>query len=89
MITWKNMDTLASYQALATARKVDLKAAMSGENDILDHFFTICSNYKSMISALSMQIMRESMQILLSAKIPLQTAKKRKKVGRNHFLPTH
>ena len=32
MITWKNMDTLASYQELASAKKVDLAAAMSGEN---------------------------------------------------------
>ena len=32
MITWKNMDTLASYQALASAEKVNLVAAMSGEN---------------------------------------------------------
>ena len=32
MINWKNMDTLASYQALAAAEKVNLKAAMSGEN---------------------------------------------------------
>ena len=32
MIVWKNMDTLASYQALLDAEKVDLKAVMSGEN---------------------------------------------------------
>ncbi len=32
MITWKNMDTLASYQELLAAEKVDLAAAMSGEN---------------------------------------------------------
>ena len=32
MITWKNMDTLASYEALKSARKVDLVRAMSGEN---------------------------------------------------------
>ena len=32
MITWKNMDTLASYQELAAAEKVDLAKAMSGEN---------------------------------------------------------
>ena len=32
MIVWKNMDTLASYQALLGAEKVDLKAVMSGEN---------------------------------------------------------
>ena len=31
MASWKNMDTLAAYQALKTAPKVDLKAAMSGE----------------------------------------------------------
>ena len=31
MTAWKNMDTLAAYQALKTAPKVDLKAAMSGE----------------------------------------------------------
>ena len=32
MIAWKNMDTLASYQELAAAEKVNLVAAMSGEN---------------------------------------------------------
>ena len=32
MITWKNMDTLASYLELAAAEKVDLVAAMTGEN---------------------------------------------------------
>ena len=32
MITWKNMDTLASYQELLAAQRVDLTAAMSGEN---------------------------------------------------------
>jgi len=32
MITWKNMDTLASYQELLSAEKVNLQAAMSGEN---------------------------------------------------------
>ena len=32
MITWKNMDTLASYAELQAAAKVDLVAAMSGEN---------------------------------------------------------
>ena len=32
MITWKNMDTLASYQELASAEKVQLAAVMSGEN---------------------------------------------------------
>ena len=32
MITWKNMDTLASYAELCAAEKVDLVAAMSGEN---------------------------------------------------------
>ncbi len=32
MITWNNMDTLASYQALLAAAKVDLPAAMAGEN---------------------------------------------------------
>ncbi|MBQ6720497.1 MAG: glucose-6-phosphate isomerase [Oscillospiraceae bacterium] len=32
MIAWKNMDTLASYQELLAADKVDLAAAMSGEN---------------------------------------------------------
>ncbi|MGN0970587.1 MAG: glucose-6-phosphate isomerase [Aristaeellaceae bacterium] len=31
MTAWKNMDTLAAYQALLNAPKVDLKAAMSGE----------------------------------------------------------
>ena len=32
MVAWKNMDTLASYQALAAAEKVNLAAAMAGEN---------------------------------------------------------
>ena len=32
MINWKNMDTLASYQELLDAEKVNLAAAMSGEN---------------------------------------------------------
>ena len=32
MITWKNMDTLASYQELLGAQKVNLPQAMSGEN---------------------------------------------------------
>ena len=32
MITWKNMDALASYQELLDAQRVDLAAAMSGEN---------------------------------------------------------
>ena len=32
MITWKNMDTLASYRQLLSAQKVDLKAAMTGES---------------------------------------------------------
>ena len=32
MITWKNMDTLASYQELLAAEKVNLAAAMTGEN---------------------------------------------------------
>ena len=32
MISWKNMDTLASYHALHAAEKVDLAAAMAGEN---------------------------------------------------------
>ena len=32
MITWKNMDTLASYAELCAAEKVDLVAAMTGEN---------------------------------------------------------
>ena len=32
MITWKNMDTLASYQELLSAEKLNLAAAMSGEN---------------------------------------------------------
>ena len=32
MITWKNMDTLASYQELLAAQRVNLAAAMSGEN---------------------------------------------------------
>ncbi|MBR5302347.1 MAG: glucose-6-phosphate isomerase [Clostridia bacterium] len=32
MVTWKNMDTLASYQALAAAQKVNVAAVMAGEN---------------------------------------------------------
>ena len=32
MITWKNMDTLASYAELCAAEKVDLVTAMSGDN---------------------------------------------------------
>ena len=32
MVAWKNMDTLASYQALASAEKVNLVSVMSGEN---------------------------------------------------------
>ncbi len=32
MITWKNMDTLASYQELLAAAKVNIPEAMSGEN---------------------------------------------------------
>ena len=32
MISWKNMDTLASYQELTAAEKVNLVAAMTGEN---------------------------------------------------------
>ena len=32
MITWKNMDTLASYEALMAAKPINLVAAMSGEN---------------------------------------------------------
>ena len=32
MITWKNMDTLASYETLKATKPIDLVAAMSGEN---------------------------------------------------------
>ena len=32
MVAWKNMDTLASYQALVNAEKINLAAAMAGEN---------------------------------------------------------
>ena len=32
MITWKNLDTLASYQELLGLERVDLAAAMTGEN---------------------------------------------------------
>ncbi len=32
MITWKNMDTLAAYQELLAADKLNLAAAMTGEN---------------------------------------------------------
>ena len=31
MITWKNMDTLAAYEALQATQPIDLAAAMSGE----------------------------------------------------------
>ncbi len=34
MIIWKNMDTLASYQELLAADKVNLPEAMSGENGV-------------------------------------------------------
>ena len=32
MITWKNMDTLASYEALKATKPIDLSKAMSGES---------------------------------------------------------
>ena len=32
MIAWKNMDTLAAYQELQNVERLDLRAAMSGEN---------------------------------------------------------
>ena len=32
MITWKNMDTLASYEALKATKPIDLVTAMSGDN---------------------------------------------------------
>ena len=32
MIAWKNMDTLAAYQELVSAKRVNLAAAMAGEN---------------------------------------------------------
>ena len=32
MITWKNMDTLASYEQLNAVEPVKLQAVMSGEN---------------------------------------------------------
>ena len=32
MIAWKNMDTLAAYQELQNVERLDLAAAMSGEN---------------------------------------------------------
>ncbi len=32
MITWKNMDTLASYEALKAVKPINLACAMSGEN---------------------------------------------------------
>ena len=32
MITWNNLDTLASYQELSKAEKVNLAEAMNGEN---------------------------------------------------------
>ena len=32
MITWKNMDTLAAYAELQNAEKLNLVAAMTGDN---------------------------------------------------------
>ena len=32
MVTWKNLDTLASYQELSKAEKVNLAEVMAGEN---------------------------------------------------------
>ena len=32
MVTWSNLDTLASYKELPEVKKVDLAAVMSGEN---------------------------------------------------------
>ena len=32
MISWTNMDKLAAYEALKTAKKVNLVEAMAGEN---------------------------------------------------------
>ena len=32
MIAWKNLDTLATYQKLQTAKRVNLPEAMSGES---------------------------------------------------------
>ena len=32
MINWKNMDTLAAYEELKAAKKVNVAAAMAGEN---------------------------------------------------------
>ena len=32
MVTWKNLDTLASYEELAKVEKVNLPEVMSGEN---------------------------------------------------------
>ena len=32
MVTWKNLDTLASYEALSKVERVDLAAVMAGEN---------------------------------------------------------
>ena len=32
MVTWNNLDTLASYQELSKVERVDLAEAMSGEN---------------------------------------------------------
>ena len=32
MVTWKNLDTLASYQELEKVEKVNLAEVMSGEN---------------------------------------------------------
>ena len=32
MVTWNNLDTLASFKELAGVKKVDLAEAMAGEN---------------------------------------------------------
>ena len=32
MVSWNNLDTLASYKELFDLEKVDLKAVMTGEN---------------------------------------------------------
>ena len=32
MVSWKNLDTLASYEELAKVEKVNLPEVMSGEN---------------------------------------------------------
>ena len=34
MVTWDNLDTLASFQNLSKTGRIDLKKVMSGENGV-------------------------------------------------------